>query len=107
VGASLVFDLFTTAGDAAMDFALLRQSLRLVKEAERFLRTPPLLSAEKVMDMTGLTPGPELGRVLREIKKMQFLKKITNGIDAAERVSPKSHLNQPKPSRTFLATDLE
>ncbi len=91
VGASLVFDLFTTAGDAAMDFALLRQSIRLVKEAERFLRTPPLLSAEKVMDMTGLTPGPELGRVLREIKKMQFLNRITNGINAAERFSLKSH----------------
>ncbi len=77
----MIFDLLTEAGDAAIDFALLTRSLRLLKKTRRFLGIKPALSAERVMQITGLCPGPELGRALHEMKKMQFLRKIRVGRD--------------------------
>lgn len=78
------FSLFAEAGDAVIDFALLTGSLRIVKKAETFLGIRPVLSAEKVMEISGLAPGPELGRALHEMKKMQFLRKIRDEKGAAK-----------------------
>ncbi len=81
---AMIFDLFTEAGDAAIDFALLTRNLRLLKKARRFLDIQPALPVEKVMEISGLSSGPELGRTLREMKKMQFLRKIRAGRDAGK-----------------------
>ncbi len=79
---SQIFDLFSEAGDAVLDFALLTRNMRFLKKAERFLRIPSVLPSEDVMKITGLGSGPELGRVLHEMKKLQFLGKIKDEKDA-------------------------
>jgi tRNA nucleotidyltransferase (CCA-adding enzyme) len=79
---SRIFDLFTAAGDAVTDFALLARSRRILKKAELFIRIPSVLPAEKVMEISGLGPGPELGRVLHGMRKLQFLGKIRHERDA-------------------------
>jgi tRNA nucleotidyltransferase (CCA-adding enzyme) len=71
-----IFDLFAEAGDALMDLALLTKKMSLLRKAEKFLQISPLLAAEEVMRVTGLGSGPELGCVLRDMKKLQFLGKI-------------------------------
>ncbi|HWR58610.1 MAG TPA: hypothetical protein VN328_06960, partial [Thermodesulfovibrionales bacterium] len=77
-----VFEIFTEAGNAAMDFAILRQRRSLLREAERFLSMRPVLSAQTVMDITGCRPGRELGALLKEMKKMQFLGRIRDEDEA-------------------------
>ena len=71
-----IFDLFAEAGDAVMDLALLTKKVSFHRKAERFLQISPVLAAEEVMRVTGLGSGPELGRILHEMKKVQFLGKI-------------------------------
>jgi tRNA nucleotidyltransferase/poly(A) polymerase len=87
----LIFDLFTKAGDAVMDLALLTRSQRILKKAEHFLRISPVLSTAKIMDITGIAPGPELGRVLHEIKKLQFLGKVKDEKDARKWLHDRSN----------------
>lgn len=79
---SRIFDLFAAAGDAVMDFARLTRSRRILKKAELFLRIPSVLPAAKVMEMSGLGPGPALGRVLHEMRKLRFMGKIEDEKDA-------------------------
>jgi tRNA nucleotidyltransferase/poly(A) polymerase len=79
---SRIFDLFTAAGDAVMDFARLTRSRRILKKAELFIRIPSVLPAAEVMEMSGLGPGPSLGRLLREMRKLRFLGEIENEKDA-------------------------
>lgn len=79
---SQIFDLFVEAGDAVRDFVLLTRNMRFLKKAERFLRISSVLPSEEVMKITGLGSGPELGRVLHEMKELQFLGKIKNEKDA-------------------------
>ncbi|MCL4477158.1 MAG: hypothetical protein M1508_13200 [Nitrospirae bacterium] len=71
-----IFDLFAGAEDAVMDFALLTKKMRFLKKVERFLQVRSVLAAEEVMRVTGLEAGPELGRVLHDMRKLQFLGKI-------------------------------
>jgi tRNA nucleotidyltransferase/poly(A) polymerase len=78
----MVFDLFSTAGEAVMDFALLTRSRRVLKKAVRFLGSSPVLTTAKLMRISGVPPGPELGHLLRDMKKMQFLGKITDEKEA-------------------------
>jgi tRNA nucleotidyltransferase/poly(A) polymerase len=85
-----VFDLFTEAGDGALDVALLARKTGMLRKAGRFLQTPSLLAADEVMRVTGLTSGPELGRVLHDMKKQQFLKKIRDERDARNWLSRRS-----------------
>lgn len=73
---SEIFDLFAGAEDAVMDFALLTKKMRFLKKVERFLQVRSVLAAEEVMRVTGLESGPELGRVLHDMRKLQFLGKI-------------------------------
>ena len=79
-----IFDLFSLAGDSVIDFALLTGKMRLLRKAAGFLQLHPLLAAEEVMEISGLVAGPKLGRVLRTLKKMQFLGKIRDEREARE-----------------------
>ncbi len=75
---SEMFELFMGAGDAVMDIAMLSQRPGFVEEAGRFLGVKALLPAQKVMEITGLGPGPELGDILKEMKRLQFLGKLSD-----------------------------
>jgi tRNA nucleotidyltransferase (CCA-adding enzyme) len=77
-----LYDLFTVAGDAVMDFALLTRRKRLLREAERFTRMKNVLSAERIMELTGIGAGPALGNLMKEMRRYQFLGKIKNDHDA-------------------------
>ena len=77
-----VFNLFTKAGEAARDFAFLTMRQGLLMKAERFMVAKPVLTAERIMEITHLGPGPELGNVLGELKRLWFLGEIKNETDA-------------------------
>jgi len=77
-----IFDLFTGADDAVVDFALLTRKVSFLRKAERFLQIPFVLAAEEVMRITGRESGPELGRILHDMRKLQFLGKIRDEKDA-------------------------
>lgn len=71
-----MFELFTEAGDAAMDIALLARRHRFLEEAERFLGMRTVLPAQTVSEISGLGSGPELGAILKEMKSLQFLGRL-------------------------------
>lgn len=85
-----IFDIFTEAGDAVMDFALLAGREKLLKKAERFMNIQPVLPAEKVMEITALGGGPGLGALLKEMRCLQFIGKIRNEKDARAWLSKRS-----------------
>ncbi|GAB4411534.1 MAG: CCA tRNA nucleotidyltransferase [Thermodesulfovibrionales bacterium] len=76
------FDLLTAAGSGVMDIALLSRRGRFVREAERFLMIRPLLRAEEIIDITGIRTGPELGTIINEMRRGQFLGRIKDEEDA-------------------------
>lgn len=76
------FDLLTAAGSGVMDIALLSRREGFVREAERFLMIRPLLRAEDIIDITGIRTGPELGIVINEMRRGQFLGRIKDAEDA-------------------------
>ncbi|MCL5024184.1 MAG: hypothetical protein M1497_12625 [Nitrospirae bacterium] len=80
---SRLFDLFEEAGDGVRDFAFLTTSKKIVKKAGHFLGMRPVMRAEKVIEVAGLEAGPQIGRVLSEMKKQQFLGEIRDETDAA------------------------
>lgn len=77
-----VFDLFSMAGEAVRDFSFLTMRQGLVAKAKKFMVAKPLLTAERIMEVARLGPGPELGKVLEELRKLHFLGKIKNEKDA-------------------------
>jgi tRNA nucleotidyltransferase/poly(A) polymerase len=77
-----VFDLFARAGGAIGDFAFLTMRRDLLMRAEKFMAIKPVLTAERIMEITRLGPGPELGNVLAELKRLLFLGEIKNETDA-------------------------
>jgi hypothetical protein len=77
-----LFDLFSMAGGAVRDFSFLTMRQGLVAKAKRFMVAKPVLTAERIMGVGRLVPGPELGKVLEELRKLYFLGKIKNEKDA-------------------------
>ena len=71
-----LFDFFQAAGAVSLDFAYLTRNESTVHEATRFLNMKPVLPTEEIMNLIGVKGGPELGSLLKELKRMQFLGKI-------------------------------
>ena len=86
-----LYDLFSEAGEGAMDFALLTRRRGFVREAQRFLAMKGLLSAEKIMEITGMSEGPGLGGLMKEMRKMQFLGKLRNENDVIRWLSNRAN----------------
>jgi poly(A) polymerase len=57
-------------------------------------RPPKLLSGHEVMELTGLMPGPEVGRVLNELQEAQ-LRGLVNTADEARRFVKKLESAKP------------
>ena len=72
------FELYAKAGPAAPDLLVLVQHTWLLSDWERFVRImdKSLLSSKEIMALSGLGPGPALGRLLRSMRKMQFERTI-------------------------------
>jgi len=76
------FALFSRAGEAAKDLAFLTMRRGLLTKARRFMMSKPPLNAEKIMEITRIGPGPELGGVLEELRERWFLGEIKDERDA-------------------------
>lgn len=81
VDSSRMFDMFSKAGDAFVDFAILTRRRRLVREAVRFSGMKPVITAEEIIKVTHAS-GPKIGELINEMKKLHFLGKIRNEEDA-------------------------
>jgi hypothetical protein len=69
-----LFEIFMKAGQASMDSLIISNHLTILKDFMRFqqIAEKGLLSAEEVMRISGIGPGPELGKILLALKKAQF-----------------------------------
>ncbi|MBI4689232.1 MAG: CCA tRNA nucleotidyltransferase [Nitrospirae bacterium] len=81
---SKMFDTFFDAKDALFDIIVLTGNLNLLDKAERFKKIwkKGFLTAEEIMDRTGLRGGVELGALICRLKKMQFEGKLKTKRDA-------------------------
>ena len=64
-----------------MDFAVLTRRKRLLDDAERFLNIKQALSTRKIIGITGAR-GPEIGKIIKEMRCLQFIGKINKEEDA-------------------------
>lgn len=76
-----LFNLFEEAGDGVMDLAVLTRRKRLLDDAERFLNIKQTLSTKNIIGITGAR-GPEIGKLIKEMRCLQFTGKINNEDDA-------------------------
>jgi tRNA nucleotidyltransferase/poly(A) polymerase len=69
-----MFELFSAAGESAGDLLVLTGQVELLGDLKRFKRIQDrgLLGAEEIMEISGIGSGPRLGRVLRDMKRLQF-----------------------------------
>ena len=69
-----LFEIFMKAGKASVDSLIIRNKITFLKDFRRFqqIAEKGLLSAEEVMRISGIGPGPELGKILLALKKAQF-----------------------------------
>jgi len=79
-----VFELFSEAGDATPDLLALSGKMDRLGDALKFQRihSRGLLNATEIMHETGLLPGPAVGRLLRESRKLQFEGRLRNSEQA-------------------------
>lgn len=82
------YPLFYEAGDALIDLLILTGKTGFIKDANSFLRIMKkgILSAEEIMKKTGIKPGPELGNIIKELKRLEFSGVIRTRQDALREV---------------------
>jgi len=75
---SKLFGIFMKSGKASVDSLIISNNLTILKDFKRFqqISEKGLLNADDVMCISGIKPGPELGRVLLALKKAQFEGKL-------------------------------
>jgi len=79
-----LFDIFLESKEAAMDILILKGRAGLLKEYDRFKRVwrKGLLRSGDIIKIAKIRTGQRLGRVIIELKKAQFEKRIKNKKDA-------------------------
>jgi len=84
--ASKMFDAFSEAKDGLPDILILTGNVKLLKHAERFKKIwkKSFLTAEGIMNITGLKSGVELGKLIYRLKKMQFEGKLKTKKEAVK-----------------------
>jgi tRNA nucleotidyltransferase (CCA-adding enzyme) len=80
----LLFDIFERAGDTAPDFLITRAFPNFLLEIERYiaLKKRRLLTAEEIKGILGIPDGVILGRIMRNLRKAEFLGAIKDKTDA-------------------------
>jgi tRNA nucleotidyltransferase/poly(A) polymerase len=73
-----LFDLFMCCNEAIIDVLILTDRLDLLDDYKRFksIWSAGLINSREVTDILGIETGPEIGRMIYEIKKAQFEKRI-------------------------------
>ncbi len=69
-----LYDIFINSKDASIDLLIIKGRLDLLKEYRRFknIMKKSLLSSEEIMNLTNLNEGKHLGKVIKELKRMEF-----------------------------------
>jgi hypothetical protein len=69
-----LFEIFMKAGKASVDSLIINNTLTFLKDFRRFQRIweNGLLGSDEVMRISGIGPGPKLGKILLALKKAQF-----------------------------------
>lgn len=69
-----LFELFHAAEKTTPDLLVLACKSRFLKDYGRFLRimSRGLMASEEIMSRSGLREGPKVGKIIRDMKKMQF-----------------------------------
>jgi len=70
----MLFDLFVLTGDAAIDFLITNRMIGSLRDYERYRKIikKGLLTSAEIIRTTGISPGPDLGRLIRMIKRGEF-----------------------------------
>ncbi|MBM4145466.1 MAG: hypothetical protein FJ240_04205 [Nitrospira sp.] len=73
-----LFDLFMCCKEAITDVLILTDRLDLLNDYKRFklIWRAGLMNSREVIDILGIESGPEIGRMIYELKKAQFGKRI-------------------------------
>jgi len=84
-----LFDLFMCCKEAIIDVLILTGRLDLLDDYRRFklIWRAGLMNSREVIDITGMETGPEIGRMIYEIKKAQFEKRIRTKKQAIEYIN--------------------
>lgn len=85
---SKMFDAFFETKDARLDILILTGNVKLLKHAERFKKIwkKSFLTAEGIMNITGLKSGVELGKLIYRLKKMEFEGKLKTKKEAKKQL---------------------
>ncbi len=85
-----LFELFRGARDTALDLLILSENQGLIPELLRYRKIDkkPVISPVRIMTATGLEPDRELGRVILELKLLEFKGEITSLRDALRYLKP-------------------
>lgn len=80
LGRDTLFDIFMKSKEASRDFLIIRDRRDLLKEYDRFKKIwkNGLISSKQVINILKLKTGPQIGNIIREVKKAQFERKISS-----------------------------
>ena len=86
---SELFDLFWEARDASEDLLVITGMARLLGDLRRFkgVMNKSLMTAEEIMELSGLGGGPRLGSVIKEMKRLRFMGRLRSKRDAGRWIS--------------------
>lgn len=75
-----IFSTFLKSRDAIYDMVILNYSTGLQRKAARFLKImrKGLLTPDEIMSEMEIKSGPQLGKIIIELKKLQFENKLKN-----------------------------
>jgi tRNA nucleotidyltransferase (CCA-adding enzyme) len=84
-----LFDLFMFCKEAIIDVLILTDRLDLLDDYKRFkmIWRAGLISSREVIDIPGIESGPEIGRMIYELKKAQFEKRIRTKKEAMKYIT--------------------
>jgi tRNA nucleotidyltransferase/poly(A) polymerase len=73
-----LFDIFLNAKDAVPDILLICNRLDLLRDYQRFqaIWRAGLLNTEEIIDISGISHGPEIGDTIRRLKRAEFERRI-------------------------------
>lgn len=77
-GSSQLFDLFMRTKEASVDLSIIKNRLDLLKEYKRFQKIwkNGLMNSNEIIQILNLKPGPEIGKIITEVKRAHFIGRV-------------------------------
>jgi len=88
-----LFNIFHSSENAALDILIIKDRLDLIKDLERFKKIweKGILSSEEIINLLKVKKGPEIGKVIKELKKAEFKGEVKNKEDAIQFIGNTLH----------------